>query len=52
MGWGRSLHRTLIKSLSTSGPRFSHLENGHYRSTAFEHDSEDGVRSPCDAFSA
>lgn len=51
MGWGRIPHRTLIKSLSTSRPPFSHLENGHYSSTTLEHSAEDEVRNPCNAFS-
>lgn len=49
MGWGRMLHRTLSKSLSTSGPQFFHLENGHCSSRTFNHRCEDEVRNPCDA---
>lgn len=49
MGWGRMLHRTLSKSLSTSGPQFSHLENVHYSSRTLDYPSEDEVRNPCDA---
>lgn len=49
MGWGGILDMTLIKSLSISGPRFPHLESGHYSSLTLESSCEDKMRNPCNA---
>ena len=51
MGLGGILDISLIKSLSISGPQFSHLEYGHYNSITLESSSENNMRNPCHVFS-